>query len=91
MMLSLNHSGVEKFLRSDFVEIKPGEPSRLVPGKRQASVEQFFCPMCGVENAPPASEVGHCVRCKAIWTCQGNAFYLWTAKSISISDGEETR
>ncbi len=69
----------EQFLRSDFVEQVEGPLSQLVPGRRTASKEAFFCPMCGLDNAVPNDGAGGCTstRCDARWHVQGNAMHLW--------------
>jgi len=68
----------EFFLRTDFVTMKQGPASKLLPGKHQSPVEEFFCPCCGIENEPPHHSIERkCIRCSARWVSHGNHLALW--------------
>ena len=83
--MNLNRNGVEQFLRSDFVRMDEGRPSKLLDGRKQASQEAFNCPRCGVNNPPPALAFGQC-QCGLEWIAHGNILYLWTAESIGEAE-----
>lgn len=68
----------EMFNLSDFVSYKKGPPSKYIPSKRTADVQEFFCPACGIENpAPRHNKNSKCTRCDLQWIAVGNALSVW--------------
>ena len=68
----------ERFIRSEFVTIKPGGKSKVLPGRNLPKVEEFYCPACGIDNLPPDhGECAKCRQCNLSWVAYGNFLYLW--------------
>ena len=68
----------ERFLRTDFVRLRPGAASRFLPGRQTVETEEFACPSCGQETAPPQhGDVAGCPNCDLRWLSLGNALYVW--------------
>lgn len=67
----------EEHMRSDHVRLKPRKLSKLIPGKYLSPEEEFFCPSCGKENAPPEHNIPGGCGCGLHWFCLGNSLQLW--------------
>lgn len=75
---SLDDPHVEKFLRSDFVKVIPGEPSKILQGRDQIGGEKFNCPKCDAgAKAPVHGIMDICKNCALHWVSYGNVLYVW--------------